>query len=183
MACCLLHSIRVDLMAAILSLTVLKSPSFHVLHTNSFTSGLFFSLRSYRKRPRFFFFSGSKKEIRGLWSDPSYARYWHLAVGNSSAQSLLATARSRRHRTRSSSLWPRQDRKSPECGRSNRSPSEKNVRKSVKDPSGLVAPPSFSSLLSRSLKSPVKNQGASRVPFSSSKLFHRSLLRGLFVSP
>lgn len=121
------------------------------------------SMRSYLNRPRLLLPPLSKKEINGLWSELSYPRYWHLAEGKASTQWVLATALSSRHLTIWSSRLPLQKSGSPECWRSNKSPSEKKGRRSEKELSSCTVPPSFSSLHKISFRSPVMNQASSRV--------------------
>lgn len=159
--CALVHSDIAVMTLAMHSLMVIFSALAQVVATSAFTSSLSFNRRSYRNRPLRFFLSGSKYDINGLLSEPSYARYWHLAFGNISAHMLLTIARSSLHLTKCTPRCPLQDRGSPECCRSYKSASAMNVRMSVKEPSSLLGPPSFSVLLVRSLKSPVINSGAS----------------------
>ena len=97
--------------------------------------------------------------MRGRWSEPSEARYEHLHVGNSSAHVLFEIARSCLQWTVWVCLVPHHDRKLPECRKSKRSHWDMKVWKSIKDPSVLTVPPSFSLLLMILLKSPVRNQG------------------------
>ena len=112
----------------------------------------------------------SRKDSSGLWSEPSYGRYWRLHDGYSSVQSLLLIALSNRQWTRWVPLLPLHDRKFPECFKSKRSFVDKNV------PSALSGPPAFSLLSTISLKSPVKNQGSPDGGLRSEISFHTACL-------
>lgn len=155
--------VRFHLEIALLHADILlstESPfSSQALAMSFLTSSFLQSFLSYRNSPFFFLGSGSRKAMIGLWTEPPKFRYEHLPEGNNSAHKLFYMALSNLQWT----VWvwrtPLHERKFLECRRSYRSHWDMKILKSMKVPSALAGPPSFSELSMMSLKSPVRNQG------------------------